>query len=148
MLLTRLSLSYWANLRRGYFQISGQSLIKRNCLNSWTSDKIDMKLGPVTKLDKRNKTISKNFDDDVTSENCDVIAIFPIYGQFGAIWNPDSGRIVCKIYISTNSNLLSYKNSKQSKKNFNKALTLLLWVRVLFWPKNAIFCKTCWHQQN
>ena len=55
-----------------------------------------MKLGQVTKLDKRNKTISKKFGDDVMSENCDVIAIFPIYGQFGAIWKPDSGRIVYK----------------------------------------------------
>ena len=69
-----------------------------------------MKLGPVTKLDKRNKTTSKKFDDDVMSENCDVIAIFPIYGQFGAIWKPDSGRIVCKTYIFINNNLLSYKN--------------------------------------
>ena len=69
-----------------------------------------MKLGPVTKLDKRNKTTSKKFDDDVMSENCDVIVIFPIYGQFGAIRKPDSGRIVCKTYIFINSNLLSYKN--------------------------------------
>ena len=69
-----------------------------------------MKLGPVTKLDKRNKTTSKKIDDDVMSENCDVIAIFPIYGQFGAIWKPDSGRIVCKTYIFINSNLSSYKN--------------------------------------
>ena len=61
------------------FRISGQSLIKRNCLNSWTSDDIDMKLGPVTKLDKKNKTASKKFDDGVMSENYDVIAIFPIY---------------------------------------------------------------------
>ena len=68
-----------------------------------------MKLGPVTKLDKRNKTTSKKFDDDVMSENCDVIVIFPIYGQFGAIRKPDSGRIVCKTYIFINSNLLSYK---------------------------------------
>ena len=37
------------------FQISGQSLIKLNCQNSRTSDDIDMKLGVVTKLDKRNK---------------------------------------------------------------------------------------------
>ena len=37
-----------------------------------------MKLGPVTKLDKRNKT-SKNIDNDVMSANCDVIVIFPIY---------------------------------------------------------------------
>ena len=69
-----------------------------------------MKLGPVTKLDKRNKITSKKFDDDVMSENCDVIVIFPIYGQFGAIRKPDSGRIVCKTYIFINSNLLSYKN--------------------------------------
>ena len=38
-----------------------------------------MKLGPVTKLDKRNKTKSKKVDDNIMSENCDVIAIFPIY---------------------------------------------------------------------
>ena len=44
-----------------------------------------MKLAPVTKVEKRNKAILKNFDDDVVSVNCDVIVIFPIYGQFGAI---------------------------------------------------------------
>ena len=48
------------------------------------------------------------------SENCDAIAIFPICGQFGKIWKPDSGRIVCKTYISINSNLSSYKNWKQN----------------------------------
>ena len=53
-----------------------------------------MKLGSVTKLDKRKKTVSKKFDDDVISESCDVISIFPIYCQIGAIWKPDSGRIV------------------------------------------------------
>ena len=58
------------------FWISGQSLIKGNCHNSRTSDGIDMKLGPVTKLDKRNKTISKKIDHDVMSQNCDVIVIF------------------------------------------------------------------------
>ena len=34
-----------------------------------------MKLGPVTKFDKRNKTTSKN-DHDVMSVNFDVIVIF------------------------------------------------------------------------
>ena len=66
-----------------------------------------MKLGSLTKLGKRNKITSKEFDDDVISENCDVIAIFPIYGKFGAIRKPDSGRIICKTYLSINSNLLS-----------------------------------------
>ena len=69
-----------------------------------------MKLGPETKPVTRNKTISKNFDNDVMSENCDIIIIFLIYGQFGAIRKPDSGRIVCKTYIFINSNLLSYQN--------------------------------------
>ena len=35
-----------------------------------------MKLGPTTKLDKRNKTTSKNFDVCVMLTNCDVIAFF------------------------------------------------------------------------
>ena len=55
-----------------------------------------MKLGPVTKLDKKIKATSKNSDDDVTSENCNFIAIFPIYGQFGAIQKSNSKCIVCK----------------------------------------------------
>ena len=42
------------------FQISGQFFIKENCHNSSTSDIMDMKLGPVTKLYKRNKITSKN----------------------------------------------------------------------------------------
>ena len=68
----------------------------------------------ITKFDKKNKTTSKKFDDDVMSPNCDVIVIFPIYGQFGAIQKLDSGRTVCKTCIFINSNLLSYKNWKQN----------------------------------
>ena len=50
-----------------------------------------MKLGVVTKLDKRNKTTSKKFDFDVILENCDVIVILRIFRQFGAVRKPDSG---------------------------------------------------------
>ena len=56
-----------------------------------------MKLGPVTNLDKINKTTSKKFDDD-------VIVLF------GTIRKPDSGHTACKTYIFINSNLLSYKH--------------------------------------
>ena len=69
-----------------------------------------MKLGLVTKSDKRNKTTSKNVDDDVMSENCDAIVIFLIFSPFGAVQRPDSGHRVCKNYVFSNSNLLSYKN--------------------------------------
>ena len=67
-----------------------------NCHNSRTSDDIDMKLAPVTKLGKRNKTTSKKFNDDVMPANYDVLVIFSIYGQFGAIRKPNSGHIVFK----------------------------------------------------
>ena len=33
---------------------------------------IDLKPGPETKLDKRNKTTSKKFDNDDMSGNCNV----------------------------------------------------------------------------
>ena len=76
-----------------------------------------MKLRPETKPDKRNKTTSKIFDDDVMPENRDAIVIFPIYGQFGAIWKPDSRRIVCKTYIFINSNLFILQKLKIELKN-------------------------------
>ena len=69
-----------------------------------------MKLGPVTRLNKKNKTKSKQFDDDFMSANFDVIVIFPIYGQFRAIRKLDSVCIVCKTYLFINSNLLYDKN--------------------------------------
>ena len=55
-----------------------------------------MKLGPVTKLDKKNKITLKNFDDDVMSKNDDIMDIIPIYGQIGATWKLDSGCITPK----------------------------------------------------
>ena len=58
-----------------------------------------MKLGLTTKIDKRNKTTSKKIDDNVMSANCKIINIFLIYGQFGAMRQPDSRRIVWKTYI-------------------------------------------------
>ena len=71
-----------------------------------------MKLGPVTKVDNRNKIPSKIFEDNVMSENYNVIIIFSIYEQFGAIRKPGSESTVYKTY--SNSNHLSYKNWKQN----------------------------------
>ena len=55
------------------FRISGQFFICENCHNSRTSHDIDMKVGPVTKFDNRNRATSKNFEDDVMSTNRDAI---------------------------------------------------------------------------
>ena len=72
------SLDIWKNSDWGisHFWISFHFLMKRNCHNSRTSDDIAMKLGAVTKIDKKNKTTRKNDDDDVMSGNYDNIAIF------------------------------------------------------------------------
>ena len=48
-----------------------------------------MELGAVTELDKRNTVMSKNFDDDVMSAYCDIIAFF----QFMANLQPSRSRI-------------------------------------------------------
>ena len=89
------------------FWISGQSFVQKNY-------HIDIKLRPVTKLDKRNTTTSKNYDIDVMLVNCDVIIFILIYGQFPSIRKPDS-RI--------------------------SALILFLCVKILFLPKLLIFYK-------
>ena len=56
-----------------------------------------MKLGPVTKHDKRNATTSKKYDDDVVSANYDAIIIFRISNWFGAVRNPEAR---CMVYVS------------------------------------------------
>ena len=73
-----------------------------------------MKLGPVTKLDKRNKTTTRKIDDGFILTNCDVIVIFQIFGQFETIWKSDCRCIFYRSYIFVNNNLLSHANRKQN----------------------------------
>ena len=57
-----------------------------------------------------------------------VIVIFPIYSQSEAIRKPDSGRIVCKTYISINGSFLSKTETFYHTKTENrtkKSLTQL-----------------------
>ena len=66
-----------------------------------------MKLGPVTKFDKRKKR--QKIDDVVTSANCDVIAIFPIGGQLGAAQKLNFGRklkfsLIVTFYLTKSEN--------------------------------------------
>ena len=93
------------------FQISGQPFIEENC-HSRTSNDIDVKLGPVTKLDKKARQYQKVWRWCYIGI-CEAIVIFWIYDQFEVIRKSESGRIVCETYIFINSNFLSYKNWKQ-----------------------------------
>ena len=82
------------------FLTSVQSLVKVNCHNSRTNDDIVVKLVPVAKLNRKNKTKLK-INYDVIARYCDVTVTFPKYDQFGAIQKLQSGRIVCKTSIIT-----------------------------------------------
>ena len=96
------------------FRISDQSLINQNCLNSRTSIDVEMKLGQVTKLDKRNRATSKMFDDDFMPINCDPFFISPVYGQFVKIWRQNSEHMVHKLTFSLKVAFCFTKNENRS----------------------------------
>ena len=100
MFLTSSSFEILVKTRQEYFQFLDFWSIsyKKKLLlqNSKTSNDIDMTVGTVTRHDKRNIITSKKFGNDVISENCDVIAVFPICGQSGAIRKPEYRCIVYK----------------------------------------------------
>ena len=64
--LTRLSFQIFGKTQTGIFPISGFLV----------SYDIDMKLEPVTKLDKKNTSTLKKIDYDIMSGNCDIIIFF------------------------------------------------------------------------
>ena len=92
-----------------------------------------MKRGPITKLEKWKKTTSKKFDDDVMSKNCDVIVIF------FDLWSIWSKSVKLKFSIIVKFSLTKIEN--RTKKYLSAAVTLLLWVEILFWEKMLIFFK-------
>ena len=57
------------------------------------------------------------------SANCDIIVIFWIYDQFGAIQLYDSGRIVCKTFIFIS--IILQKLKTELKISFTVLTTLL-----------------------
>ena len=74
------------------FQISGQSLIKKTFQkfhNSRTSDDIDMKLGPVPKLDKEKQNSLKK---KLTMTSCRKIVTSLSFSRFFANLEQSGGR--------------------------------------------------------
>ena len=91
-----------------------------------------MKLGPVTRLEKRNTTTSKEFDNHFMAVNYDFIVIFPIYGQFGAIQKPDAA-------ISLITTLHLTKTKSRIKKSVKSTHTIALSKGTIFAGKILIF---------
>ena len=72
------------------FRIFSQSFINENCHNSRSSHDTDMKLGLVTKLDKRNTATSKKFDETSYRQVATSLSFF----QFMTYLQPSGIRIL------------------------------------------------------
>ena len=95
------------------FQISSQSLIKKNCYNSRTSNDIDIKLGPVIKLNKKNTVTLKK----LTMMSCRQIVMSLLFSQFMANLEQSGGRTPDAWSVKVAFSLAAifyFKNSKQN----------------------------------
>ena len=102
--ITRPSLQILGKTQTGVFPISGQSLIKENCHNSRTSDDIDMKLGLLTKFDKKKITTSKK----LTMTSCrKIVTSLSFFGFLanlehsrGRILDPESAKVMFSVIVA------------------------------------------------
>ena len=102
------------------FRISGQSFKNENCQNPIASHDIDMKLGPVTKLDKTNTAISKKKKKKKKNWR---------WHHFGKLWFHCLFSDLWPVYSHPEAWFRTH------------GLILLLWVKSLFLSKILIFCK-------
>ena len=129
------------------FLISGQSLINENCHNCRTSYDLDMKLGPVTKLDNRNTVTSKKLT--MTSWQQIVTSLFFWFManllQYGSrilpAWSVKlTSSLIVTLYVT--------KTENRTKNLLHSSHTIAL-SKGTFLPKNTNFLhKKSWQQQN
>ena len=121
------------------FRISGQFLIKVNCQNFRTSDDIDMKLGPVTKLDKSNKRTSEK----LMMALCRQIAASLLFFQFMANLEQTGSRIPdaysAKLTFSLTVTFYLTKTENRTKKFLTQLLHIVFIKEVSIFAKKADF---------
>ena len=71
------------------FPISGQSLTNKNCHNSKTSNDIDLRLGPATKIERKTRQRQTNF----TMTSCQQIVMSRLIFPFIANLEQSESRI-------------------------------------------------------
>ena len=101
-------------------QISDQPLTKENYRDSKTSNQIDMKLGPVTKFDKKNVETSEN----MTMTSCWKILMSLSFYQFMANLEK-SGNLIpgawsVKLTFSLTVTFYLTKNEKRTKESLTQ----------------------------
>ena len=97
------------------FQVSQQSFINKNCHNSRSSTDIDMKLKPVTKLEKRNTpTSKKNNKKNKKKNKLMMMSCWQIVSSLSFFWSM-ANLEQSESWFFINSKRSSYKNVKQLK---------------------------------
>ena len=72
-------------------------------------------------------------------ENCDIIVIFRIFGQFEVIRRQDSGHRVWKSYVFSISNLFLTKTENRTNKSLTQLSHYCFEERYFFGQKTLIF---------
>ena len=119
--------------------------------NSRTSDDIDMKLGSVTKLNKRNKTTWKKVGQDVILTHCDVFVIFPVNWSNPEArfqWKPDSRPKSVKSTFSLTATFYLTNTENRTKKFVTQLSHCCFEKRYHFSQNMMISRKKYWHEQN
>ena len=85
-----------------------------------TSDDIDIKLEPVTKLDRRNKTTSKEFDDDVFQQIVTSLPFFQFMANLEQSKSPIPDTEPVKLTFSLIVTFYLTKTENRSKKSLTQ----------------------------
>ena len=97
------------------FRIFGQSLIRENCHNSRTGININMKLGPVTKLNKRNTATSKKLTVTSYRQRVTSLSVFCFMANFkqSGSWILNAWSV--KFTVSLTATFYLKKNQSRTK---------------------------------
>ena len=83
------------------------------------------------------------------SGNCDVIVVFRISDQFGAVRGPDFWHRIWKNYVFSNSKPFALHKLKTELKNLQQSSHTIAFSKGAFLDqKRKFFAKKCWHQEN
>ena len=108
----------------------------KNCPNSRTINDIDMKIGPITKIDKRNTATSKNITMTSSRQILTSLSFFQFMANLEQSGSqiPDAWSV--KLTFSLTVAFYLLKNESRTKKFLTQ---LLIWAKVLFLTKRADF---------
>ena len=89
-----------------------------------------MELKQVTKIAKKKENHvkvqkKKIYDDNVMLANCNIVVIFPTYGQFGTLWKLGSDAWFVKLTFSLRVTFYLAKTATEIKISYTAPVLLL-----------------------